>query len=296
MKTIILILLSALISISAWSQTIITGRKTDATTGDPLPYVAIRGVNIKLGAITDFDGYYSIETTEPVDSLLTSYMGYTSVRKAVVLNQTQVIDFSLSEAASTLQEFVVRPGGINPAVVIMKRAQKRKKDYNPEKIEFYEYEAYNKVQLAVDNVTENFKRRKIYSAMELLFDTISSFSDSSAKKVLPVFVSETISDYYFRKFPRRTKEKIKALKVAHITNELDLTSKEAQQFWPIYNEFGAISGQMSNVSGSKSSMDVYYGPYHTAQALLCLKTLPFHPPLTVITPLPRAQSRVASYA
>lgn len=212
-KTIILILLSALISFSAWSQTIITGRVTDATTGDPLPYVAIRGVNIKLGAITDFDGYYSIETTEPVDSLLTSYMGYTSVRKAVVLNQTQVIDFSLSEAASTLQEFVVRPGGINPAVVIMKRAQKRKKDYNPEKIEFYEYEAYNKVQLAVDNVTENFKRRKIYSAMEPLFDTISSFSDSSAKKVLPVFVSETISDYYFRKFPRRTKEKIKAIKI-----------------------------------------------------------------------------------
>ena len=30
-------------------------------------------------------------------------------------------------------------------------------------------------------------------------------------------------------------EKIKALKTAHITNELKLTSKEAQQFWPIYN-------------------------------------------------------------
>lgn len=36
---------------------------------------------------------------------------------------------------------------------------------------------------------------------------------------------------------RPTKEKIKALKIAHITNELDLSSEEAQQFWPIYNEF-----------------------------------------------------------
>jgi len=30
-------------------------------------------------------------------------------------------------------------------------------------------------------------------------------------------------------------EKIKALKVAHITEQLDLTTKEAEAFWPIYN-------------------------------------------------------------
>lgn len=32
-----------------------------------------------------------------------------------------------------------------------------------------------------------------------------------------------------------SKEKMKALKVAHITEQLDLTAKEAQAFWPIYN-------------------------------------------------------------
>ena len=31
------------------------------------------------------------------------------------------------------------------------------------------------------------------------------------------------------------KDKIKSLKVAYITERLDLTSKEAQAFWPIYN-------------------------------------------------------------
>ena len=34
---------------------------------------------------------------------------------------------------------------------------------------------------------------------------------------------------------RPDKEKIKALKVAYITEQLDLTSTEAQVFWPIYN-------------------------------------------------------------
>jgi hypothetical protein len=33
------------------------------------------------------------------------------------------------------------------------------------------------------------------------------------------------------------KEKIYALKVAFITNELSLTSSEAEKFWPIYNSF-----------------------------------------------------------
>jgi len=34
---------------------------------------------------------------------------------------------------------------------------------------------------------------------------------------------------------RINKDKLKALKIAHITDKLDLTEKEAQAFWPIYN-------------------------------------------------------------
>lgn len=33
------------------------------------------------------------------------------------------------------------------------------------------------------------------------------------------------------------REKIKALKTAHLTEGLDLTAKEAQKFWPIYNAY-----------------------------------------------------------
>jgi len=33
------------------------------------------------------------------------------------------------------------------------------------------------------------------------------------------------------------KEKLESMKVAFITQELDLTSQEAQQFWPVYNQF-----------------------------------------------------------
>jgi hypothetical protein len=36
---------------------------------------------------------------------------------------------------------------------------------------------------------------------------------------------------------RERHEQIEAIKVAYITNKLDLTTEEAQKFWPIYNSY-----------------------------------------------------------
>lgn len=47
--------------------------------------------------------------------------------------------------------------------------------------------------------------------------------------ILTLFVSASL---FAQKLDR---EKIKALKIAHITEQLDLTKTEAQKFWPIYN-------------------------------------------------------------
>lgn len=47
--------------------------------------------------------------------------------------------------------------------------------------------------------------------------------------LLTVFVASSL----FAQRPDR--EKIKALKIAHITEQLDLTEEEAQKFWPVYN-------------------------------------------------------------
>lgn len=47
--------------------------------------------------------------------------------------------------------------------------------------------------------------------------------------MLILFVSASV----FAQHPDR--EKIKALKIAHITEQVSLTKEEAQKFWPIYN-------------------------------------------------------------
>ncbi|OIQ22929.1 hypothetical protein [Lacinutrix sp. MedPE-SW] len=54
---------------------------------------------------------------------------------------------------------------------------------------------------------------------------------------------------------KHDKEKINALKVAHITEELDLTAKEAQAFWPIYNHKEEAEDNIRENSGLKRIND-----------------------------------------
>lgn len=37
----------------------------------------------------------------------------------------------------------------------------------------------------------------------------------------------------------KRKDKVKAMKIAYLTSELELTTEEAEKFWPVYNEYTA---------------------------------------------------------
>jgi len=50
----------------------------------------------------------------------------------------------------------------------------------------------------------------------------------------------TFSFSFAQEEKERIREKIKARKIAFITDKVGLTSKEAETFWPIYNEYATI--------------------------------------------------------
>jgi Spy/CpxP family protein refolding chaperone len=58
-------------------------------------------------------------------------------------------------------------------------------------------------------------------------------------KILPLLIAFISLNVIAQDGPiiRKKKEQIKALKVAFITNELELTSDEATKFWPLFNAF-----------------------------------------------------------
>ncbi len=63
------------------------------------------------------------------------------------------------------------------------------------------------------------------------------------KKIIITFLFAALTLTAFSQGKER-KERIKALKVAHITEKLDLTEKEAQQFWPVYNAYDEKMGAL----------------------------------------------------
>jgi hypothetical protein len=58
------------------------------------------------------------------------------------------------------------------------------------------------------------------------------------KKIFPILILFISFTFYAQgERMREKKEQIKALKVAFLTTELNLTTNEAEKFWPIYNTF-----------------------------------------------------------
>ncbi|WP_299129087.1 sensor of ECF-type sigma factor [uncultured Winogradskyella sp.] len=56
------------------------------------------------------------------------------------------------------------------------------------------------------------------------------------KQLIPIFIC-LFSILSFAQGGEKMKERIKAQKVAFITEQLELTANEAQKFWPIYNTY-----------------------------------------------------------
>jgi hypothetical protein len=56
-------------------------------------------------------------------------------------------------------------------------------------------------------------------------------------KILPLLLLTTFQFYAQGERMKEKKEKIKALKVAFLTTELNLSSGESEKFWPVYNTY-----------------------------------------------------------
>ena len=100
--------LPLLLTVSLTAQTTITGTVTDGT--DPLIGVSVQAIGTSSGAITDFDGSYSLSVPEGSDSLLFSYIGFQPQRVAIGGRTT--IDVQLGESTELLQEVVVIGYGV----------------------------------------------------------------------------------------------------------------------------------------------------------------------------------------
>ena len=165
MRRVILILVVFICSLAtALAQTIIvTGRVTDKETNEGIPFANLKFKGALHGLSTDFDGYFTLELKKTSDSLVAGCIGYQSmplrVRKTL---QAQVLNFELERAVYNKKQQILIGRSESRALDIANRVVLLKHAHNRKKLNSNRFEAYTKIQVELEELSDRFQSRKLF--------------------------------------------------------------------------------------------------------------------------------------
>ncbi|MBN1158738.1 MAG: carboxypeptidase-like regulatory domain-containing protein [Bacteroidales bacterium] len=220
-------------------RTVVSGRVTDADTEKPVPFVNIGFMHSLVGTISEMDGtfYLSVPSSARItDTLIFSSIGYEVERFFILKGAEQEFEVQLIPTSVMLEEVIITPGE-NPAFRILDRIIGRKKLNNPDRLGSYQYNAYTKLRLDMNNIDQKFKDQRFLRDFGFIFDYMDS-SEVFNKNYLPVLISESTSRFYYSKNPPVQKEIIDAFRVSGIENNtVSQFSGKMYQKLNIYENF-----------------------------------------------------------
>ena len=206
-------LVSLFISFDASAQ--IKGVVTDSLTNEPLMYITVQYEGKGVGAITNAEGEYQVETRKGWDELMFSAIGY--ITKRVKLTpDTKVLNVQLQPADVMLSEVVVKPKKEkysrknNPAVDFMRKVIANKKALKLEENDYYQYQKYEKMKMSINDVTPEKMEKGIYKKFSFFKDQVE-VSPKTNKMILPISIKETASRTIYRKSPKSEKTIIEGM-------------------------------------------------------------------------------------
>jgi hypothetical protein len=262
----VLTALSLLLAGVSWAQTTkVSGKVTDGKTGETIPFASIAFVDSRIGASSDMDGNYVIDTYYATDSIRVTSVGYIPRSFGVKRDKAQVIDIVLQPNSFELAEVVIKPTEENPAFGILRRVIRNKPVNNRAKLAAYQYDAYNKIEFDLNNITEEFTQKKLFKPFAFIFDNIDS---TDAKPYLPIFMTESLSEVYYRQAPKKQREFIRGSKVSGVENEsMSQFMGDMYQNVNIYDNFLVIFGK-NFISPIADGGKGYYDYYLTDSAFV----------------------------
>lgn len=201
-----------------WGQMLkVQGIVKDAHNEEPIPFASVELNEVQRGMVTDSAGAFSLEYKpgSKSDSLIITYVGYR--RKAVTLTGTPgtllVISLERAEGSN-----VIIKTKANWGLILWRKVVKHKPANDSRKYSSYAYELHNKLELDLNRVNkEKLKDIKLLKPFDFILNNMDT--SESGLPILPIFLTETISNYYYQRSPKRTREVIKASKTNGINNE-----------------------------------------------------------------------------
>jgi hypothetical protein len=201
----------------------IKGYIKDALSDERVPFASVSFMHSGNGKLSDSAGNFIFRFDEwPSDTLVVTYVGYKDYKifigsdflKRAVDNQlTIVINM---DRGKTVAEVVVKRK-IDRGYLMWKRIVKHKPQNDRYRFNNFAYELYNKMELDLNRINrDKMKQKKLLQPFGFIFDNVDT---TEGPPFLPIFLTETISDYYFQKKPFKTREIIKGSKSEGVDNE-----------------------------------------------------------------------------
>ena len=163
---------------------------------------------MNAGTSTNFQGEYILNSKFLSDSIYVSFVGYKKKIKYIDKKVTsQVVDFQIEPTNRSLNEVMVYSGE-NPVFKILRNVIKNRERNDRSKLSAYAYDSYTKMELDVDNISDKFKERKVMKDIQEAVKKFEKISGDDGKLVIPTFISESLSKFYYRDSPQRKKELI----------------------------------------------------------------------------------------
>jgi len=155
------------------AQTNIKGKIIDAKTGEPLVFANVM-INQNYGVVSDFEGFFNLTIPLNKSDFFVSFIGYEKQHITLDVQKTYYL-IELKPVAEALDEVVIVGKYVNPAIDLVKRVIKQKKqnDYR-KRIPEYRFTKYYKflvsgdttaIKSPFDTIMKNGKLVKIDSSL-----------------------------------------------------------------------------------------------------------------------------------
>ena len=215
----VLLLLMQLLSLQA--QDLIRGHVVDEATGEGIGFASVQYKGLNLVTITDPQGHFTIRLLKG-KRLTISVLGY-KTRTVDVSGDSEKLFVSLRQDAKALKEVTVKKKRTrysrknNPAVELMKRVIANKKQTNLALRDYYQYQKYQKLTLALNDVNPEVLSNPKLSKFPWLLKQVET-NQLTGKLILPLSVDETVTQKIYRRSPRDEKSIVKGQRSSGIND------------------------------------------------------------------------------
>jgi hypothetical protein len=259
-KIFTLLILFFVFSYTSFAQTKVSGVVLD-NSKQPIPYANIVFKGSNTGVVSNEDGRFYIESPDNYTELVVSFVGFPD--KIVKLPKLVNYDFKvILTEGNTLKEVKIYAGKTskknNPALDILRKIWERRRKNGLKMFKQYQYEKYEKVEFDMNTIDSAFMKSKIFKGMEFVFKNIDT-SKVTGKTYLPIFINESLSDFYGDNENKRTKEILKANKNSGLGSGdgVNMFIKDLYNDYDIYDNYLQLFDKSFTSPLSRTGIDVY---------------------------------------